>query len=683
MRVSHLPADKHAEQLTTARRDFFERGNVPDGVVDATIVRSWVRCRHFGLQENLLTPGELSLDRHTINTERDRNRILLRHSRSIMEHLYEQIRESGSMVILADASGLLLETVGDPDFVSRADRVALSVGASWDENLRGTNAIGTALAEESAVAVFGPEHFVDRNGFLTCCASPIFDPAGQLIGVLDISGDYRSQQRHTLGLARFSAGVVERRMFEASYAREIIVTFHTREDGLGGPTEGLAAVGATGEVLAVNRQGLALLGRHQRDVVGRDFFVVFETNLATLIDRQRAHPANPVDIVVAGHLFHLRLRGQLPQRSVLRTYNSQGEPLAPQPGSPPEGTGLRSAANPANDLIGLECLDTGDATLATAIHRARRIIGRDIPLLIQGESGVGKELFAKAYHLSSPRRNGPFVALNCASIPETLAESELFGYQGGAFTGARKEGAPGKILQAHGGTLFLDEIGDMPLTLQARLLRVLQERRVTPLGSSRTVDVDIVLISATHRRLRDAVAQGRFREDLYYRINGLTVTLPALRERSDIEALAHTLARQEAGPGLAVSFSPEALAAIRRYPWPGNIRQLSHVIRLAIALLDEGESVIHPHHLPEELLEGAPPCLAHPHPDFPNSATSPATQAAPAGAIPAPPLGRSLEEFSREVALRTLESLGGNVSAAARQLGISRNTLYRKLGRLG
>jgi len=319
----------------------------------------------------------------------------------------------------------------------------------------------------------------------------------------------------------------------------------------------------------------------------------------------------------------------------------------------------------------LDTLNTGDTRLQAVIDRTRRLLGRDIPILIQGESGAGKEMLAKAFHNSGPRRDAPFVALNCASIPETLIESELFGYQGGAFTGARKEGAPGKIQQAHGGTLFLDEIGDMPLNLQARLLRVLQERCVTPLGSTRSIQVDISLVCATHRKLREEVARGHFREDLYYRLNGMSVTLPALRERTDIRALVAKLAAAEtASRGAAVQFSAGALLAIEGYGWPGNIRQLFNVIRVAIALLDDDETLITETHLPEELFE--------------------APLAAPAVATPAfdpwaaaPLEGQnSLDAISRQVAQRAVEAAGGNISSAARQLGISRNTLYRKLGRM-
>ncbi|MCK6413284.1 MAG: sigma-54-dependent Fis family transcriptional regulator [Azonexus sp.] len=665
--------------LHEARTLFFAQGSdLPGGLIDPLIARSWERCRRFGLSESSLeTPCE-GIDRLALKTEQERHRTLLTLSRPVMEHVYEQIRESGSMVILADASGLLLETVGDPDFVSRADRVMLAAGASWDENLRGTNAIGTALAEEQPIAVLGAEHFMENNSFLTCCASPIFGPDGRLLGVLDISGDYRTQQRHTLGLARLSSAMIEKRLFETAHAQHILVCFHGQPEYLDSPQEGMAAVTPDGQIQALNAQGCRILGIRPVDALRRDFSLVFENSLAQLIDRLRHHPQGHQPLRIGQQVLCLQLRGQLP------ALNHGGRVIdaAPTTSAPRRSDGGRKADAP----LTLDTLNTGDPRLQLAIDRARKMLGRDIPILIQGESGAGKEIFAKAFHNSGPRAEQPFVALNCASIPETLIESELFGYQGGAFTGARKEGAPGKIQQAHGGTLFLDEIGDMPLNLQARLLRVLQERCVTPLGSTRAIQVDISLVCATHRKLREEVARGGFREDLYYRLAGMSVTLPALRERNDIDNLVDKItARETAQRGAPARFSPSALVLLRNYPWPGNIRQLFNVIRVAVALLDDDESLITEAHLPEEFFETPAACPLPPcDSGAPGLAAMPVAGPAigPATDEAAATTATSLDEIGRQAAQRALAAAGGNVSLAARQLGISRNTLYRKLGRM-
>ena len=669
-----LAADIHRQRLHEARQLFFERGDAPEGLVEPHVVRSWERSQRFGLNESGIAIATDSLDRVALKTEQNRHRLLINHGRPIMEHVYEQIRESGSMVILADANGLVLETVGDPDFVDRADRVALSAGASWDENQRGTNAIGTALAEEAPIEILGAEHFLAHNSFLTCCASPIFGPDGRLIGVLDISGDYRSYQRHTLGLVRMSSKFVERRLFEAEHTRDILVCFHERADHLGSPGEGIAAVSPDGQVVAINQNALQLLRIRRVDAIRRDFSMVFDSSLANLVDQTRRAPFSVHEINVGGRSLHVQLRGQLPPQTVSGyVYEEPPTVVSVRP--------VRATNADALPALNLDTLNAGDPQLQLAIDRARRIIGRDIPILIQGESGAGKEIFAKAFHNSGPRRSAQFVALNCAAIPETLIESELFGYQGGAFTGARKEGAPGKIQQAHGGTLFLDEIGDMPLNLQARLLRVLQERSVTPLGSSKSIQVDISLVCATHRRLREEVAQGSFREDLYYRLNGLCVTLPALRERSDIRKLASALAREEAdkiGKRGNIHFSAGAMQVFEAYAWPGNIRQLNNVIRVAIALMEDDETLISESHLPEELFETP----ASPKAADMASCRIPVWSANPAAPVAGVPGSTNLGEMGRQAAQNALEAAGGNVSAAARLLGVSRNTLYRKLGRL-
>lgn len=320
---------------------------------------------------------------------------------------------------------------------------------------------------------------------------------------------------------------------------------------------------------------------------------------------------------------------------------------------------------------------------APAMQEVFRAIGRlsqsHATVLINGESGSGKELVARALHRHSPRKDAPFIAINTAAIPRDLLESELFGHERGAFTGAQTM-RRGRFEQAEGGTLFLDEIGDMPLSLQARLLRVLQERCVTPLGTNKSIPVDITLVCATHRRLKEEVARGGFREDLYYRLNGLCINLPSLRERSDIDSLIDKLLREEAGPDRKVQVSHKVMEAFLNYRWPGNIRQLNNVIKVAIALLDDDEESIETWHLPDDIFEEigeiAQPCT------LPQAGRAPlqADAAAPARSVATAGMGR-LEEIERDMIQRTLEAENGNISSAARRLGISRNTLYRKLGR--
>ncbi len=632
-----------APQLRQARLQLLENGSFPDGAIDERLARSWRRSLAAGLSPTGRLPSVDNLSGGELQRSLARNHDLVSHSRPVMEYLFEQVRHSHSMVILADRRGVLMHTLGDADFLGKAERVALMSGASWHEQQRGTNAIGTALAEACGVEIHGSEHYLERNGFLTCAAAPIVSASGELLGVLDISGDQRSRHPHTLGLVNTAARMIENRLVTAACQRHIRLHLHAHPEGIGSVAEGIVALSDDGWIVGANRQGLALLGLAARDIGATPLARVLDTRLEQILPVFRRRPQQA--ILLRRH-DGTALYGVLHAE---RSLTAQAQ---------------RIDAKPAVDA--LTKLDTGDVRWRAAADKARRIVGKSIPLLLHGESGVGKELFARAVHEASPQKSGPFVAINCAALPENLIEAELFGYSPGAFTGARKEGSLGRLREAEGGTLFLDEIGDMPLAMQTRLLRVLQERQVTPLGGGQPVKVDFALICATHCNLREASEQGKFRSDLYYRLNGLTLNLPALRERNDFAALTEKLLldlTDDAGLHLA----PELLARLSTYGWPGNLRQLASVLRTAVAMLDAGETRIDWPHLPDDLSDELST-------ESSNKAQRGAAQA-PSAAQPA----GNLAEMSRSAIQRALEEARGNLSAAARQLGISRQTLYRKL----
>ncbi|MFN3985229.1 MAG: sigma-54-dependent Fis family transcriptional regulator [Rhodocyclaceae bacterium] len=664
------------DRLSLAREKFFNQGVVPEEDLSPVILRSWTRCREGGLEHDSTNAVEIA-SRVQLEASRARSARLLELASGVMEHVFEQIRASGSMVILADLDGMIIHSLGDASFVDRAERVALQPGACWSEAKRGTNGIGTTLLEQRPVEVFGSEHYLDRNVFLACCASPIFDVHGRLAGVFDISGDYRNPQRHTLGLARLSVQLLEKRLFESEFGKDILIAFHPRPEYLGSLQEGLIALSPDGSLLGANPAARQWLQAHTGKAAEAGFAELFKLGFGAILDRAQTAPNALVrlDLRRGGELY-VQVRSLRPL--VLANPSAGAAESDARPRHPGARSVVRQPA--AREGLSLASLATGDERLQRAIDRARRIGGKDIPLLIQGESGVGKELFARAFHHSSARAGGPFVPLNCAAIPENLIESELFGYVGGAFTGARREGAIGKVQQAHGGTLFLDEIGDMPLSMQTRLLRVLQERSVTPVGGLKSIPVDISLVCATHRVLRDAVANGEFREDLYYRVNGLTVTLPPLRERGDIAILVQRMLDAEAVDSgrEAITISPEVMRFFEHYPWPGNIRQLHSVIRVAAALLDDDEHQIESLHLPEELFGAESDGERGARRDAPafveRSVVPPLSEPETAA--------RSLDEVELAAIAAVMREVKGNVSAAARRLGVSRNTLYRKLGRM-
>jgi len=582
--------------------------------------------------------------RHEVDDLTSRNRLFLENSRPVMENLYEQIQNTSSMVILADKTGVILHSLGDIDFIDRARRVSLQPGGVWSEEARGTNAIGTALVEQLPVRVNGGEHFATVNSFLSCSASPVFDPYGNLLGILDVSGDCSAYQQHTMALVRISTQQIENQMFAKGFETDLLLHFHSRPEFIGSLYEAIAVFTMDGKLKAANRSALLHLGLDRYNSREVDFSNLFHMQFHSLLTR-------------IGQLLEFRTNNGMTIFGRSRVPNSTARCVAPGK------RGVVSTNGQISAKAALEALDLGDSMMRRAIDRVRKVLGHDIPVLLEGESGNGKELFALAMHNSGPRSNGPFVALNCAAIPEGLIEAELFGYQEGAFTGAKRKGNAGRIRQADGGTLFLDEIGDMPLALQARLLRVLQERAVTPLGGGETFPVDIAVICATNRKLRDEIAAGRFREDLYYRLNGLLVSMPRLREREDRLSLAHAIAREIAGPTRSMHIGQEVLEIMAKHSWPGNIRQLHSVLRTAIALLG-ADNEITAEHLPEDFLD-----------QYTWSVSQADVEAD--GPLLAAPL--SLDKMEMMAIKKAVNECGDNISAAARRLGISRNTLYRKL----
>lgn len=617
------------------------------------VVASWhERARQLGLQEGL-QPDFASVSRAELARLAEQHRSLFTHAVPVMEMLHQQILNTHSMVILTDASGLILHTMGDADFLERADRVALRAGVLWAEPSKGTNAIGTALTEARPTLVHGSEHFLAVNRFLTCSCSPIRDPHGRLLGALDVSGARESYHAHTMALVRMSTQMIENHLFVDRFSQTVRIHFHLRPEFLGTLAEGIAAFDEAGRFMAGNPAGLLQLGLPAERLRHHTLASLFSTTLNALIDRSRHDGAAPLNLCLPNGV----------------KVSARVELCAP-------ATRLRPAVAPAapgaarRPPLRFSELDLGEPAIGRVIERLRRVQRHEIPIVICGETGTGKEVLARAIHHESPRAAKPFVAVDCASIPESLIEAELFGYEEGAFTGARRRGNCGKILMAQGGTLFLDEIGDMPAALQARLLRVLQERTVTPLGSGKTIAVDIAVICATHRNLRDMVQQGTFREDLYYRLNGLAVRLPPLRERGDLQALMRRILESEGAA--APSVAPQVLELFRRSSWPGNLRQLANVLRSAAAMAGE-RGIIEVAHLPDDFLEEL-----HAIPQAAATALSAADAAR--AAMPEVHAGdASLRRLRAEAIRAALEQHGGNLTAAARHLKVSRNTVYRAL----
>ncbi|MDE2395271.1 MAG: sigma-54-dependent Fis family transcriptional regulator, partial [Burkholderiales bacterium] len=512
--------------------------------------------------------------------------------------------------------------------------------------------------------------------------------------------DHRSYHQHTMALVKMSARMIENGWLSDDYRNVMRLHFHSRVEFIGTLMEGILAVAADGRIVGANRGALEQLGLSGAALRMHSLPTLFGTSVDALVDRFRSPLSTPAPAQTGdGRQFHIVARFNWPVWSSLAEALGGGAGAgsgaqspgvvaqAMTPGPDVAAAETPAAAAPAGSALAQ--LRTGDAQLDTVVDKVRRVLDRDIPILILGETGTGKELLARAIHTDSQRGKQPFVAVNCASIPESLIEAELFGYEEGAFTGARRKGAVGKIVQASGGTLFLDEIGDMPIALQAHLLRVLQERQVTPLGSSKAVSVDVAIICATHRNLREMIEAKAFREDLFYRLNGLAVRLPPLRERSDLPTLVRRILERQCG-GRRPQLAANVTSLLQHYHWPGNVRQLFNVLRTA-CVMASSDPMITREHLSDDFLEDAlarlpaetaapaaamaPPAAAAAIPN----ATAPLATAT-AGPVPVAPEGmRKLDELETDAIRRAVEIAGGNISEASKRLGISRNTIYRKL----
>jgi transcriptional regulator of acetoin/glycerol metabolism len=495
------------------------------------------------------------------------------------------------------------------------------------EDSIGTSAMSCALSERRAVGVFGPEHFFAAVRGFHCAAAPVIAPDGQLAGVVDITRDAALPDPAALALVGQCAQAIERELFRALPACLTLALRWQAAPEAGEPAL-LLAFGSDGEIVGLTDAARRFIGSDALRGAAR-FEDLFDSRFGDCIAALHRSPqAIPLRLRSGVRLFAAGADAPVPRNARV---------LIPLAGPPAALPAARSEP------------EFGDPAIAVQLQAAHRALAKGLPLLVLGETGTGKEVVAQTLHARGHHAGGALVALNCAAIPESLIEGELFGHVEGAYTGARRGGLPGKIEQADGGTLFLDEIGDMPLHLQARLLRVLETREVSRLGSTTSRRIDFQLICATHQDIPRAIREGRFRADLYYRINGFALKLPPLRARSHFGALIDAVL---AGIGDGTrTLSEPARAMLLAHAWPGNTRELKHALSFADAMADPGEALA-PAHFPEL----APPGDA----------------AAAAG-------GGILLAMEEDAITRALQQSLGNVPLAAQILGISRATLYRRL----
>jgi sigma-54 dependent transcriptional regulator, acetoin dehydrogenase operon transcriptional activator AcoR len=599
-----------------------QAGIVPARSFSPEIRASWQRCFDNGL-DPFGYPDQIQINDADLKKRREENGLVRRLAKMEMENLHRQIAGSKFMIIFADKEGVILDRIVDESTVTNNSGWTLP-GFIWQEEVNGTNALGLVAVTQRPAIVHGGEHYFRAYGNLTCAAAPIFGRNGKLVGIIDATSDCRSRQRHTLALVGMSCVTIENSLFRDRHKGNLIFELHNRREFLGTLQSALLAFDEEGFLEESNRQARLFLP-NQPPGTKIHFDQMFRTPFRKFLDRLPG-------------VRSIYLTDTEGSSFAVRAFNYHARKLT-EPLSP------ASFYNRGRREIPMI---SEDPAVKSAMHIVRRAVELNVPILIRGETGTGKELMARYAHAVSNRK-GEFVAVNCAALPETLIESELFGHQDGAFTGATRGGSKGLVRQANHGTLFLDEIGSMPAQVQLKLLRFLDRMEIRPIGNAKEIQLDIQLISATNTVSKGAERTDEFRPDLLYRINTMEVFLPALRQRRDLQAIIDAIIATFQHP---LKLEPAAIELFKNYSWPGNIRELKGLLTRLFIICENGSVGA----------EDVQKILAV-------SSLNKSTE----------PLAKNLADQELEIIRAAYERNSGNISAIARELGISRNTVYKKL----
>ncbi|MDD2318446.1 MAG: sigma-54-dependent Fis family transcriptional regulator [Geobacteraceae bacterium] len=612
------------------------------------VAHSWQRCRNFKVdpyeQQNFDSKGS------ELKDVLQASQHLIKIARPFIHNLYGFVKGSGFQVVLADKEGLIVEAIGDPEIIKKTKQIQLCPGGNWSEAVKGTNAIGTAIFEKKPIQIFAREHFCQPHHFLTCSASPVYDPEGQMVGVLDITGDYKAFNPHTLSMVVAAVSAIENQLRLHKTTSKLYVSYKFSNTLLETISDGVIAVDTNGVITQLNSYGGKILGADPKFSIGK--------HIATVLKK----PAAILQVLSTGVEYRDH---ELFNEDTGKKVNQSVSPLRDDTGRTIGVLGIlrehkeRQAGRRNGSLTAKYVLDDiiGDSeSVLVAKKWARIAAGSPSTVLLTGESGTGKELFAQAIHNGSSRKERPFIAINCAALPDTLIESELFGYEEGSFTGSKKGGQAGKFELANGGTIFLDEIGDIPLYTQVKLLRVIQEKKISRIGSSGEINVDIRIVAATHKDLKEEVQKGNFRKDLYYRLNVITINIASLRERMDDLSLLAKHFVQKLSLKLDkknITVTDDFLDKLKTYSWPGNIRELENAIERALNILTDHGVLV--------------PDLLHFDSPVPAKIGERITEV------------KSLKDIEKDAIVQALNIYKGNILKVSAKLGVGRNTLYRKI----
>ncbi len=620
--------------IQNAWKQFITRGERLDCVSD-TIYKSWIRCKKAQIDPY----GGIgtSISNEELNALIAAHKELINIAIPIMNNLHSIVLGSGFVLVLTDKNGVILNVVGEKSIEDEAAKINFSKGSRWSEMDVGTNAIGTCIKEEAPIQTIGAEHYCKTHHTWTCSASPINNPEGDLVGVLNMSGISHTAHKHTLGIVVAAAYSIENQLTLAQNYAMMDTTVESIFDGM-------IIIDRNFKIIKTNKKAQKILALREKDLNNLDVRTILGNSIFS--EKDSFEKRVDWDFKVNNR----RIPCNIKINQIMLENNLKGMAIIFKEMEEVHKTVNIVSGNKAtyefNSII------TASLNMKKSIKEAEKFSRTKGCVLIEGESGTGKELFAHSIHNFSCRKDGPFVALNCASLPRELVESELFGYEKGAFTGAVKEGKVGKFELAHGGTLFMDEIGELPLDLQAKLLRVLDDYRITRIGGKYSKKLDVRIIVATNRNLLEETKKKRFREDLYYRLNVFKVNIPPLRERpEDIILLAnYFLNKLNLAHQTSKLLSEDFHLRIKKYRWQGNVRELENTMERAFYLCDS--NLITEDYLPSEIISSnrlvAEPFL-------------------------------SIKDKEREIIEKSLKSTDGNVIEASKVLNISKSSLYRKL----
>jgi transcriptional regulator of acetoin/glycerol metabolism len=645
--------DLYRTRVRAAWEHFIADGDFDYSVVRPEIFASWKRSKAAGVASNkhrfpLLSHEELNIK---INS----NLGLIEIARPYMENLYSVVQNSGFYIMLCDKDGYILDLIGDRDMIERGKSLSnLVIGANRSERIAGTNAIGTCLYIRKPIQIWSEEHYYDKHKEYVCSCAPFFDANGNLLGALDITGRHTDAHPHTLGMVISAADGIAKEIKIRKANEDIELISSQRNSIIESGPSGILLLNNSNTVIQINNTALRMLDLTYDNAIGKNLLGLISFELRAASDTP------PFNKETLNREINIYIGKTAPPKKYNMSVNFVLDASGRKNGTVLRIDEAKTIHRLANHISGYKAIYTfdsivgGSELLRDAIKSGKGAAKSESNVLLMGESGTGKELFAHAIHNESASSKGPFVAINCAALPKNLVESELFGYERGAFTGAGSQGSPGKFELADEGSIFLDEIGDMPLEAQASLLRVIETKSIVRIGGKYPKSVNVRIIAATNHNLQELVDSRDFRRDLFYRLDVMSISIPPLRSRGrDVALLAdYFVAAYNKSKNRNIRIRPDVYDILFAYAWPGNVRQLENVIERAVNLTETDE--IEVRHLPAILLRDR--------------------------AEPAPaPHSLHAELRNRELFLEALESSNGNVRKAAERLGVNRRTFYRKL----